>query len=645
MHRRKLVSSVAALALVTGVITVIAAGVATVAGADTQTLTVVNRGTTSPEAAAIRVSGVEFPEFPGGSGGPEEDIRAARALRALGRLHSSSVQVQSPLSIPTVSSTPVDGTTPGLVTSFEGLNHFKNRFASNGNQFSLEPPDQGLCVGNGYVFETVNDVLEVYDTAGNSLTGPVALNAFYGYAPAIDRTTGISGPFVTDPSCLYDQTSDRWFHVVLTLDTDPVSGDFEGTNHLDLAVSATGNPLGSWNLYSIPVQNDGTDGTPNHHCLGPGDVGEGPCIGDYPHMGLDANGVYLTTNEYSFLSNAQPYTAAQLYAISKVALAHGASSIQVVLVENLQIPEAGQPGFTVWPANVPGGRFSTALGGTEFFASSMSTIDESHDDDGIADAITVWSLSNTSSLNTATPSLVLQHNVVPTEVYGIPPFSVQKAGDTPLADCLNLDCFGFGPPPTTQVEGPLNSNDSRMQQTWFAKGKLFASLDTAVNVGGEERAGIAWFVFFPRITNTGQLSVKLSVQGYVANENNNVTYPAIVADANGRGYLAFTLVGEDYYPSAAYMRIAFGGTSDSIHVAGAGVGPQDGFTEYFIGGGRPRWGDYGAATIEGTRNVWIASEWIGQSCTLEQYVADTSCGGTRSALANWSTRVTRLAPA
>ena len=319
----------------------------------------------------------------------------------------------------------------------------------------------------------------------------------------------------------------------------------------------------------------------------------GPCIGDYPHIGLDANGFYVTTNEYSFLSNTQPYTAAQLYAISKVALAHGASSIQVVLVENLQIPEAGQPGFTVWPANVPANRFSTALGGTIFFASSMSTIDESHDNDGIADAITVWSLSNTSSLNTATPSLILQHNLVRTEVYGIPPFSAQKAGDIPLGDCLNLDCFGFGPPPTTQVEGSLNSNDSRMQQTWFAKGKLFAALDTIVNVGGEERAGIAWFVFFPRITGSGGLSVKLSLQGYIANENNNVTYPAVVADANGRGYIAFTLVGEDYYPSAAYTRITFNGGTESIHIAGAGVGPQDGFTEYFIGGGRPRWGDYG----------------------------------------------------
>src|SRR6185312_4734280 len=38
-------------------------------------------------------------------------------------------------------------------TGFEGLNHYQQRYARSGNQFSLEPPDQGLCVGNGYEVE------------------------------------------------------------------------------------------------------------------------------------------------------------------------------------------------------------------------------------------------------------------------------------------------------------------------------------------------------------------------------------------------------------------------------------------------------------------------------------------------------------
>ena len=89
---------------------------------------------------------------------------------------------------------------------FEGLNHYQQRYSRGGNQFSVEPPDQGMCVGNGYVVEAVNDVFNVFNqrpaqsvlpdnTATNIVAGfprnvnhAVDLNSFYGYAPAINRT-------------------------------------------------------------------------------------------------------------------------------------------------------------------------------------------------------------------------------------------------------------------------------------------------------------------------------------------------------------------------------------------------------------------------------------------------------------------------
>src|SRR5207249_1116980 len=112
-----------------------------------------------------------------------------------------------------------------------------------------------------------NDVLNVYSLSGASLLGVTDLNTFYGYAAQFNRTTGAQGPFVTDPSCLFDSKTRRWFHVVLTLDVFPDTGDFTGKNHLDLAVSNSANPLGTWTIYRLPVQDDGTEGTPNHGCL------------------------------------------------------------------------------------------------------------------------------------------------------------------------------------------------------------------------------------------------------------------------------------------------------------------------------------------------------------------------------------------
>ena len=107
---------------------------------------------------------------------------------------------------------------PQFNMGFEGLNLYQQRYARGGNQFTVEPPDQALCAGNGYVIEAVNDVLNVYsattgqsvlpdNTATNIVSGfprdvnhAVDLNSFYGYAPAINRSTGIRGQFVTDPS-------------------------------------------------------------------------------------------------------------------------------------------------------------------------------------------------------------------------------------------------------------------------------------------------------------------------------------------------------------------------------------------------------------------------------------------------------------
>ena len=80
----------------------------------------------------------------------------------------------------------------------------------------------------------------------------------------------------------------------------------------------------------------------------------------------------------------------------------------------------------------------------------------------------------------------------------------------------------------------------------------------------------------------------------------------------------------------------------------ASAGPQDGFTGYkaIVGDPpRPRWGDFGYTAVVGN-TVWVASEYIAQSCTLAQYVSAPfgSCGGTRVTLGNWATRITAVTP-
>ena len=61
---------------------------------------------------------------------------------------------------------------PGAATGFNGLSHLDQRNAGTGiyanTNPSMEPPDQGLCVGNGFVVEPINVALAVYNENGNS---------------------------------------------------------------------------------------------------------------------------------------------------------------------------------------------------------------------------------------------------------------------------------------------------------------------------------------------------------------------------------------------------------------------------------------------------------------------------------------------
>lgn len=528
---------------------------------------------------------------------------------------------------------------PILNVSFDGIFHRQQRLANNGNQFSVEPPDQALCVGNGYVLEAVNDVLNIFDTAGNpQLSFPMDLNTFYGYPAAIIRSTSTFGPEITDPSCYFDADTNRWFVVVLTLETVPTgkfAGDLTGANHLDLAVSSSSSPFGPYTIYQIPTEDDGTQGQPNHDCPF--------CFGDYPHMGADANGIYLTTNEFSLVTGA--LHGSQIYAISKKALAANSSTVTVVHIdtEDPSLQFEGHPGFTVWPATSPGGIYATANGGTEYFLSSIASFSSTRTDNRLRQ----WNLTNTRSLN-GSPALTLQASVVNVETYARPPKSAQEAGDFPLGECLNdATCatdviLGAPDPFAPNPEYKLDSNDSRMQQVVYANGKLWAALDTALLVNSVNQAGIAYFVINPG-------TPKVIKQGYIGLANTNVIYPAVGVTPAGRGVIAFTLAGTSDFPSSAYTSLDALAGAGPVSYAQAGAGPADGFSGYAIfnapNPNRPRWGDYGATAPDGN-SLWIASEYIGQTCTLAEYLTSPigSCGGTRSTLANWGTRITKLTP-
>ena len=172
-------------------------------------------------------------------------------------------------------------------------------------------------------------------------------------------------------------------------------------------------------------------------------------------------------------------------------------------------------------------------------------------------------------------------------------------------------------------------------------------------VGGELKAGIAWFAVDPKINGAGKVEGNIKKQGYVALANNNLTMPAIAMTTGGKGAIAFTVLGEDYHPSAGYVTIDANGTVGQIHIAAAGLGVDDGFTSYkaFVGDPPVPAGATTARLSPTAARSGSPPSTSARPARYAQYYPSPpspadfgSCGGTRTSLANWGTRISKLNP-
>ncbi|MGI9071643.1 MAG: hypothetical protein ACR2JB_10095 [Bryobacteraceae bacterium] len=507
--------------------------------------------------------------------GIERDLVAARKSTISSGFASTFSALQNPNPSPST----VVGPEPTFF-GFPGLTSFDLGITTG---FVLEPPDQGLAVANGFVFEAINDILGLYDTSGVLVAGPAYINDFFGLP---------FEAFGSDPKVYFDHELQRWFISIVELDVDPNTGDLTGRSHVYFAVSTSQDPLALFNIYAIDTTNDASLGTPAH----PGC----PCFGDQPLIGADKYGFYISTNEYSIFGPS--FNGANIYALSKESLALGTLPTPI-LFSGLPLAEA--VGYSVKPA-ISLGFQNEHPSGLEYFVSALDffgTLDN---------RIAVWAMLNTSSLSSVHPHPILTNQIITSQVYGQPPPARQKPGPFPLGMslCEKLEY--------------LNSNDDRMNQVVYENGKLWSGLNTIVGGydGKAVRAGIAYFVVDPGV-NGGVLTATITKQGYVAAPGkDSVIFPAIGATPDGRAAMVFTLVGptptpaflfsDVFYPSMAFTTLsATSGTGD-IQLGGAGYAPEDGFSGYpeFGGDGVARWGDYSAAVADTDGSIWMATEWI-----------------------------------
>ncbi len=532
----------------------------------------------------------------------------------------------------------------------------------------VEPPDQGLCAGNGMVMEVNNEVAQVF-TASNLTplggTKGMALEKLFGTPEIFGGTKGRTLSVQGDPRCYYTPTSSRWFASQLWLT------EIDGSSRLGwagtfVAVSASTTPLGKWKVYFIPDQfNAKTVDHCNNGTLktllkgGPAD----PCFGDQPLLGVDGNAVFISVNEYSLYKATGPGGVATEYVLSKADLlkgklspiywGHPGDTVPRPTTATCPFNPKGTtdsalhcPYYSIVPASSDGA-YLTATTGTFYSLSNVTfTTSGGHQ-------IAVWQFTHTGAVTGGSTPITGSMTIVTTKPYTEPPFASQMAGPTPLGtyyeQIQNARARNAGvttatvpfPHARPLPEGPIATNTDRVTTAAYdpATRALWGGINTEFTTTNSTQAGVFWVAVTPSGSGTS-LSASTVQSGYLAAKQADIQFPGITFTNTGKGLMTFSLSGSTYYPSTAYSLIGTSGPS-GIDMASAGVGPQDGFTEYTAISGRPRWGDYSTALATGT-TFFFATEKINQTCSARQFAATFTCGGTRDSTANWGTSVNML---
>jgi hypothetical protein len=204
------------------------------------------------------------------------------------------------------------------------------------------------------------------------LTAPIALSSFF--------PSG-NGNFLTDPQAFFDPATGRWFFTVV---------DFGFVRNLDIVVSTSSDPLGSYFIYQVRAFSDDLPGCAPFDCLP-----------DYPRAGYDTNGLYISVNLFGEFG----FVAAATYALPKLQLEAGAN------VTPVRFKYTGD--FVVQPSvPAPGEPFVSAANGTEYLLEARNIFDRSHN-------IRLWAISNTNNIVTNPSSLRAFFVDVPGENYGL----------------------------------------------------------------------------------------------------------------------------------------------------------------------------------------------------------------------------------
>ncbi len=158
--------------------------------------------------------------------------------------------------------------------NFTGITRDQGALLTGNNGYA--PPDDAGAVGQSQIVQLINGAFAVYDKSTGAQIEAISGRQFWVNA-GVDPGTGINNLGAFNQRIIYDPTEDRWIAAALTADSVD--------NRVMLARSETGDPTGPWKAVSFA-----------------GNVGGTGRFVDYTALGLDANGVYVSTDNFASLA-------------------------------------------------------------------------------------------------------------------------------------------------------------------------------------------------------------------------------------------------------------------------------------------------------------------------------------------------------
>ena len=426
--------------------------------------------------------------------------RPSLPLASLPSKHMRPASLSAASLLALLSSSPAAGVSLGLNFSASD-----STLANSG----FIPPDTMGAVGPNHIMVLLNGRASVYNKSTGTLVGSgKSLNQFWTDAGATP-----SGSFAFDPRVVYDKDSGRWFAVS--------ADNAGGANNFLFAVSATSDPSGSWKALKIDSDTANTR------------------FADFPTLGVDKQGVYLTANMFPVGAGTVDIT---IMSLPKADLLLPTPS--VASKSEFQLVGLSR-GFAIQPAI----NFSSSADNkAELLGMSVNTSD----------------LIRTDILNPATAGATLSS---PTTI-------ANTSFDPPTAD-----------QPGTAAN--FHTGDRRFAvNTVVSNGSLWAVHGTSVS----GRAAVEWLRINP-VTNT------IIQSGVISDPSLSFFFPSIAVNEFHQVLIGFSGSSDSTFGSSYY---AFGETSGNITSFTPVSQAKAGSAQYEVldGSSRNRWGDYSATVVD-----------------------------------------------